>query len=1290
MKQKLFFIGLLALMLLAGKGWGQQVIGSFPSQDGGFEGQATGSLSTTSSTSSWWLSASITGTINNSGGRSGPKFVTITMSGSSHRTLRGPAIESFAGSTSYVIQFFYKGDKNNDGTADYGDIRGGINGSNFQYGAYTTNANTGSNWVKYTAAVTPGSATSTGHSVVSIIEVIGKTADFDIDDVVIYQASAADISAPNAPGAVTVSNPTTNSLDVSWVAASGGVDGGGYVVVRYSSSPNADNDPNQNGIYAVGNTHTNGTGSLTGTIRYIGTGTSFTDNVGLLDGTQYWYKVYTVDKAFNYSSESEGTGTTTSSGTPDIEISSEHPASTNISQASTNNILASFQLDVTTASATLNGISVTTAGTYTAADIATNGFKFWINSNNNLTGATQLGSAQAAVGSGNAVAVSGLSQSISSGTTRYILLTADISLGATESNTIRIGTTSFANITFASGNKTGTDPVDASNDMTIIACTPTNVTGLGLTPGNAQIAVSWTNPACYDEVMIVAKPTSSIGASPSGDGSAYTANLAFGSGTTFDGSGYVVYKGSTSPQTITGLNNGTIYYVKVFTRKGSVWSSGEESSATPTLANATAILWSSSGGSAWLTGSNWTGSSMPTSAQVAQFGSNPSGTNIGINMGGSTNNGSNNQIVGAIEITNARSTALNVGNSSGSSSGTLTLNGVVINGNENVVLRNNSSGLLTIQANQSSAMGLSLNNPTDNRIMINNTGGITITSIISGISRNLTKTGSGSGILVLEGQNTYTGLTTIEEGTLQLNRAGGTTIPATNNVTVSGGTLRISSNQTLNNLAIEAGGDLIVDGGVTLTINGTMSVNESVTISGNLTIGASGNAGIAAGKALTVSGTLTNNAGAAGLIIESDATGTGSLINSTAGVAATVQRYVVSHGNVPTDGWHLMGSPVATFNINGSSFDPGASDDLYSWDEATNTWLNHKAGNPTQIVPGTGYIVAYETTGAKNFSGNLNVADVSVSGLAHNATQGKGWHLLGNPFASALEWNKTGGSWALTNIAGTAKVWNSGSKAYVDVLANGIIPSAQGFFVQVNESTTGSLTIPAAARIHSSTAWYKNTTQRLIISASPIDGSSRQESQIRIESEATSNFDFYHDSRFLPGYAPQFYSISDGEMLSSNALPQVQNETSIPFGFTKNQHESFIIRLEENSLAETVFIEDLKLNLNHNLSQQPEYYFTSAEGDNPNRFLLHFGAVGVGEAIPATAVAAYVSNNILYVLNAQGKVQADVLDLSGRLVHSQSLQTTGLSSTPLKLPAGVYVVRLNDGQTSRTNKVIVQ
>lgn len=90
---------------------------------------------------------------------------------------------------------------------------------------------------------------------------------------------------------------------------------------------------------------------------------------------------------------------------------------------------------------------------------------------------------------------------------------------------------------------------------------------------------------------------------------------------------------------------------------------------------------------------------------------------------------------------------------------------------------------------------------------------------------------SGSGALTLSGANTYTGTTTISEGTLVLNRAGGTTIPATNNITANGGTLRISSNQALNNLALAGGTTLSVDAGVILTINGALTISDPSQIS---------------------------------------------------------------------------------------------------------------------------------------------------------------------------------------------------------------------------------------------------------------------------------------------------------------------------------------------------------------------------------------------------------------------------------------------------------------------------
>ncbi|MDP3462009.1 MAG: T9SS type A sorting domain-containing protein [Bacteroidales bacterium] len=477
---------------------------------------------------------------------------------------------------------------------------------------------------------------------------------------------------------------------------------------------------------------------------------------------------------------------------------------------------------------------------------------------------------------------------------------------------------------------------------------------------------------------------------------------------------------------------------------------------------------------------------------------------------------------------------------------------------------------------------------------------------------------------------------------------------------------------------------------VTISNGSPVIISSDDVTCNNLTIGATSSLTINQDKELTVNGTLTNNAGDAGLVVASG----GSLIHSTASVPGTVQRSITAaEWGVADDGWHLISSPVASQNIDGSWTPAGAGNgyDFYAWSEATNTWLNQKVGanNITAFEVGRGYIAAYEQTSTKAFTGNLNVANQTFTDLSYTPAQGNGWHLLGNPFASAIKWND--GNWALTAVAGTAKIWNESTRSYTDLLANAHIPVNNGFMVQVSNGTN-SITIPILAREHNATAFYKSTDafEGIKLIAAPSDLSSAQELVIRTDGQATNGFDFYTDSRFLPGGAPHFYSVAENEQLSTNSLLSISPEMTINLGFMKKNHEVNTITLVENTLADNLYLTDLKLNFTQKISENPVYSFTSAQGDDPNRFLLQFGAVGVDEAIPATAIEAYVSNNMLYVMNAQGKVQTDVIDVSGRLVFSQSMLASGLSSTPLNLPAGVYVVRISNGLTSRTNKVIVQ
>lgn len=74
-------------------------------------------------------------------------------------------------------------------------------------------------------------------------------------------------------------------------------------------------------------------------------------------------------------------------------------------------------------------------------------------------------------------------------------------------------------------------------------------------------------------------------------------------------------------------------------------------------------------------------------------------------------------------------------------------------------------------------------------------------------------------IVTLSAQNTYTGITQVEAGTLILNNDAGA-LPSGASVTVmSGGVLKISKNQTLANVSIQSGGTLVIDANTTLTIS---------------------------------------------------------------------------------------------------------------------------------------------------------------------------------------------------------------------------------------------------------------------------------------------------------------------------------------------------------------------------------------------------------------------------------------------------------------------------------------
>lgn len=459
----------------------------------------------------------------------------------------------------------------------------------------------------------------------------------------------------------------------------------------------------------------------------------------------------------------------------------------------------------------------------------------------------------------------------------------------------------------------------------------------------------------------------------------------------------------------------------------------------------------------------------------------------------------------------------------------------------------------------------------------------------------------------------------------------------------------------------------------------------------NLHIGGGAQIKVLPGGCLTVSGFLRNYNGEEGIVIQSDATGTGSFIAGQT-TLATIKRYIATWTSA-IHGWHFLSSPVAGQPIQPEFVPdpPTAAQDFYKWDEPTATWINSKqlVGNnvvwntdfENNFVTGRGYLVAYQNNQTKTFAQTTHVENVTINNLTKSGGNYSGWHLLGNPFASAIQWNN--GQWNLNNIAGTAKIWNEANASYTDIQANGIIPAMNGFMVQVTQNT-GSLTIPAAARTHHSQSWYKQSDYPVIkLTAKDPEQNTAQESIILFHPQATSGFDPELDSRFLEGYAPKLYTVLENENLSLNALHAIEDHSEVPLHFVKNASSAFELKLIENTTNSNILLKDLKLGTSHSFSENNVYSFVSNNGDAENRFILQFVPASLSETKPKNPMISLIGKE-LSVFNCE-KAVIEVFNLQGQLLF-KDYSDIGHYKTVLSISSGICFIRVRNNNVSVVKK----
>jgi autotransporter-associated beta strand protein len=594
-------------------------------------------------------------------------------------------------------------------------------------------------------------------------------------------------------------------------------------------------------------------------------------------------------------------------------------------------------------------------------------------------------------------------------------------------------------------------------------------------------------------------------------------------------------------------------------------------------------------------------------------------------------------------------------------------------------------------------------------------GNFDVSATLSGSNGKLIKNGSNT--LVLSGANTYSGFTTINSGILQLNKTGGGTLPSGNSITVnSGGTLRISSNQTLNNLTINAGGSVIVDANVQLTIDGSLSN----------------------------SGTLTLENGAT--LVQ-----TGSNANAGSGGTYNVKQVITgsSSGSAPNGrGWY-MGSPVsgATSNL----FAPTNSTNLiYHWNanQPTPNWAQLAAGSGTTLDVGKGYAVRVgELSSTITFSSSTlnnapSASPITVPCYKQASSTYQGFNLVSNPFVSYLDWNDAWTGTNATNFESTIhyRVANGSDVMVFDTYnaqngqgttnstgvssATRYIPPMQGFWVKMASSVSAStnavnLSLDNSMRDHYTsvvngwTAGLKSSAQDfpMFLRLNIEQGAFKDQMLVFLKPQASSSYDTYDSEKmFLSGY-PQLYTQVSNRKLVFNGLNSNKKITVIPVIVDIPTSGLYTFRAEEfNVEAGLILLEDKQEGITQDLTINDTYTFYANAGTISNRFFIRLHQLDPSISAQGPSNNWVESENeineggsVVVATNGRGKVtiqqdidplasdESDVTirDAAGREVLSGKL--SGLESVfQLDVPSGVYFVAVQLNGQVEVKKIFVQ
>jgi hypothetical protein len=825
-----------------------------------------------------------------------------------------------------------------------------------------------------------------------------------------------------------------------------------------------------------------------------------------------------------------------------------------------------------------------------------------------------------------------------------------------------------------------------SSNATPACENPNDVSSVVSTSRHTFVDLSWVNGLCGDEILVVAKAGSAVTNTPSGDGSAYTANSVFASGTDIGNSEYVVYKGTGTSVSVTGLTNGTTYHFSIFSRVGTNWNSGITDSETPQQLKL--II-----------------------TEVAE----PSGANSSSNF---------------LEIKNVSDAAIDFDvdtyyiskqSNGGNTWNETQLSGTICSGCIRTYAKN--SGTFETKYGHAPDFSSSAVSGTGDDAYYIYSGGNHNSGTLVDIYGVINQDGTGeaweyTGSRAVRNSGITSGLVTWDasEWTITAATVSDMTPDAQENemryigTSWRPGSVAPSTSSTTKALVIQSG---------TATISAEVDCASIETISGS-------SIEINAGIGVTVNGDVTNNCT---IVLNSDETSQSSMkVTGTAtGTTYKYKQYLTGGVSSP---WHLITSPFESQSISdfvndsNNNLQTSASNNygLAVYNVGTDAWNyyhngsgsspNIDASSAGDFISGKGYSVLRANSGYVSFTGTVNTDSQSTTLTADK------WNLVGNPYPSFVSVNNGANSNDNLIDACTAVihdcyeaiyVWNGDTDRYdiVNHASSAVYLSpAQGYYVYA-DGGGGDYTFTEAMQSHQAGDWFERSSEEWASIELSADFSGIESSvEVKYIEGTTLGLDMGYDAGRFTGGNNDFFigtKFLDGQMweldLGVQCIPPFDEYESYAIPVSVNVVEdvevTFSVSLLNFPSDTLVYLEDTYNQTLTRLDLEGSVYTTFVSPSEPStgRFYIHTETNDtklIEEIIQDLSI--YVSNNS--VLNIIGEIRDNtylkVFDAAGRLILENNLHNSENVKIPLpNLSAGMYMIQINMNGYDIVKKVVI-